>query len=610
MASPCTGVWPSYWQDPAFNVQGMWAGQTVSDTPAAQNWTPGNPAYTNAAFRLADGYSAAKLDDPAAQPWRDHKYDAMFKPETPQAQRAQLAHDYAWAVMGYMQEGNVSSGNLNTDWNLCANTVRQWFNMPFQTYHPLTGREFVHGLTREAPVTMSVAAQPSLLGSTVWAVAFYNGNAATTLAKVWGPNGVATVPTANLAFPEGSVIGKLLFTTATAKDLPFLTNLPSWTANTSTGTPGSPNPTYCNPDDPDGKMTMPQQSAACKRSLRTVTLMQFDVAVEDSRSPRGWVYGTFVADGEARAKEANPWSRISLLGLMWGNDPPPAGQLASAAPANPRANGFAESVIAWDVVDRLNKAGGAQVSAQPGHLGCNSRLNGPADNVASSCISCHMTASIPDSAQREPPLLAEFNPKTRPLTHQCQPANAPASGQLNGVTFAQMDSIYFAQTHSGTAANMLVNGESILGPDQPVYPDGAKVWKSTDFSLQLSTAIAEWMVWQDGLAAVKTTPTAVAAAAPPTPVVAPAPAAAPAPGAAPAPAAAAPAVVTAANPKAAAVSVVPAPPHPRVFTAMVPERGELKGQKQHKSQKSPEKAKGAAKPPQGGDTRHAPTSGG
>ena len=181
VASPCSGVWPSYWQDPAFNAQGMWAGQTVSDTPDSQNWTPANPAYTNPVFQLADAYSAGKEDDPAAQPWRDHKFDAMFDPATPQAQKAQLAHDYAWAVMAYMQDGNVSSGKVDTDWNLCGNTRRQWFNMAFQTYHPLTGREFVHGLTREAPVTLSVSTQAANLGTTVWAVAFYNGNAAPVL---------------------------------------------------------------------------------------------------------------------------------------------------------------------------------------------------------------------------------------------------------------------------------------------------------------------------------------------------------------------------------------------------------------------------------------------
>jgi hypothetical protein len=337
---------------------------------------------------------------------------------------------------------------------------------------------------------------------------------------------------------------------------------------------------------------MPQQSALCKRSLRKVTLMQFDVAVEDARSPRGWVYGTFVADGQAKAQEVNPWSRISLLGLMWGNDTPPAGQLASAFPANPRANGFNDSVIAWDVADRLNKAGGATVASQPGHLGCNSRLNGPADNVASSCISCHMTASTPDKTESEPPLLAQFNPT--PITPQCAAAAAPATDQKNGVTFAQMDSIYFAQTHSATPVNMSVNGKSVLGPNLPTYADGTKVWRSTDFSLQLSGAIAEWMVWQDNLAADKTTPAAVVAAA--------AVAATPGPTATPPVAAATPAppapVATSGLKATGPAMVVKPPRRPRVFSAMLPERGELKNHRQHKSQKPLEpKAKPSGRTP-------------
>ena len=75
-------------------------------------------------------------------------------------------------------------------------------------------REFIHGLTREAPVTFTLK-DGSQLASTVWAVGFYNDRAAYTLGEVWKPDGNAVFPTSNMAFPEGAVIGKLLFTTAT-----------------------------------------------------------------------------------------------------------------------------------------------------------------------------------------------------------------------------------------------------------------------------------------------------------------------------------------------------------------------------------------------------------
>ena len=495
ITSVCSGTWPSYWQDPAFNSAGMWDGQYISNTPASQNWTPSSSAYTNAPFRLADAYSVGRPDEIDLQSWRASRFDALFKAETSPAERSTLAHEYAWALMRYMQDGNVDPrhSNINTDWNLCANVQRQWFNMPFQTYEVLSGREFVHGLTREAPVKFSVAGQSTDLGTTVWAVAFYNGDGAVTLNKVWHSDGTASVPTDNLSFMEGTVIGKLLFTTATTSQLPFLTNMPVWTANISMGDANSDNPTNCKPKG----TTMPQESDTCRRSLGRLTLLQFDFAVEDSRSPIGWVYGTFVADGLQKASEPNPWDRISLLGLMWGNDTPPEGHLASTYPAETRKNGFAEEVIDWGVVARLNQAGGSTPAAHPGHLGCNLRLNGPADNAASSCISCHMTASIADTHEVQPPLLAQFAQHPLPqLTKQCAAASAPASDQLNGVTYAQMDAIYFATTHSAQPISLMANGTSILGNDFPHYADGGIAWRSTDFSLQMSMALLEWMEWQ------------------------------------------------------------------------------------------------------------------
>lgn len=489
--SVCTGVWPSYWQDPAFDAVGMWKGQKVSNSPESQNWTTTNAGYTNPPFRLADAYATGKADDPSVQKWRDNKFNALFDPKIPAAEKSKLAFDYGWDVMRYMQEGNINSGDWNTDWNLCGNTIRQWFNMPFQTYDVLSGREFVHGLTREAPVEHGVKSQATPLYTTVWAVAFYNGNAAPTLASIWRTDGAVNVPANHIRFAEGTVIGKLLFTTATAADLPFLSNVPRWTANTSMGLPGAQNPTSCKPNP---RLSMPEQSEACPRSPRTLTLLQFDFAVEDSRSPIGWVYGTFVADGQAKATVTNPWDRISLLGLMWGNDPPPATQLASGYPTNPRTNGFTEASIAWDVVDRLNAAGGAVVSAQPGHMGCNLRLNGPADNVASSCLSCHMTASVPDKNEMVPPLVTQFIPGT--LTPQCADETTLPNTQKNAVSFQDIDGIYFANVHSGTPIQMSVNGKSVLGTGVPTYAAGETTWKSTDFSLQMSSALIEWMEWQ------------------------------------------------------------------------------------------------------------------
>lgn len=500
----CTGTYPSYWQDPDPKFAGQWQGQKVSNTPDSQNWNPQNPAYTNAPFKLSDAYPKAPVDDNKDQPWRDAKFNALFASGTPAAEKTKLGEEYIWAIMNYMQEGNTNSGNVNTDWTLCKNAKRSWYHIPFQTYNVLSGREFVHGLTREAPVTFSLknvknADGTDTLNTVVWAVAFYNANAAYTLGTVWGADGKATLPTTNMKFDEGAVIGKLLFSTATPAQFPNLTNLPTWTAAVSGYADGKPTTSpMCSP--PSGA-DMPAQSEACPRSIGQVTLMQFDVAVRDSRAPLGWVYGTFVADGEHKAGEKDPWKRISPLGLMWGNDPPPAGASAFNTPADPRANGFAEEVVFWDVVDRLNASGGTDSTRAPGHMGCDLRLNGPADNINSSCLSCHMTGAVPDKNGNTPPLLAQFAPSSSPMTKQCvNPATSKdASGAsakvVNGVSFPQMDGIYFANTACATPVNMMVDGKNVL-TGMPEYADGSTSWISTDYSMQLSISLVQWQQWQ------------------------------------------------------------------------------------------------------------------
>jgi hypothetical protein len=497
----CTGTYPSYWQDPDPRFSEMWRGQTISNQPP-EGWT-------GPVFHLSDAFPAEPVDEAAQEPWRDHRFDALFDRATAQATRTELARDYAWAVMRYIQAGNVDSGDVDTDWTACQNRVRHWYNMPFQTYATLSGREFVHGLTREAQVFFNVRSPDHpdasvTLATTMWAVAFFNPTAAYTIGTVWRPDGTAAVPAEDVSFREGAVIGKLLFVTATPKQLPMLANLPAWMANIS-------DPAFCTCRRPDGsRCTMADESRQCARSTELwgpVRLAQFDIAVRDHRAPgTEWVFGTFVADGQRRAAEPNPWNRISPLGLMWGNDPPPPGELAHDHPADPRKNGFSEEVVFWDTVDMLNAAGGAVLSKRPGHLGCSQRLNGPADNPSSSCLSCHMTASVRDADLKTPPIMAQFGG----LTSQCVTPDAtdpdrgtdaggdPAS-VMNGVGFAQMDGLYLANTDAGTPMSFTVQTpggpRNVLG-DRPRYAGGRRTWIALDFSLQLSISLVQWGQWQ------------------------------------------------------------------------------------------------------------------
>lgn len=459
-AGTCEGPYPNYWQDPnpVFVDEGMWKGQKISNQPPAD--------WTGPVFRLSQQYPAELPPHTPDELWR---LVNPFQSGLSQAEMNTRAHEYVWAVMKYIQAGNIQNGatggDIQKDWTLCNNPVRRWVHIPFQTYDPSSGREFVHGLTREAPVTFTLK-DGTQLKTTVWAVGFYNPRAAYALGQVWKPDGKAQLPTSNMAFPEGAVIGKLLFTTATPEQLPILENMPKWQANIS-----SPSFCSCKPSPGQSACTFQQISEQCPRSLGEVRLMQFDIAVRDSRSPTGWAFGTFVADGQTKASEKNPWNRISPLGLMWGNDAPPTGALAISYPANPRQNGFTQASIFWDVVDRWN------ATSNGGHLGCNSRLNGPADNARSSCLSCHMTASVPDENRRVPPIF-DLGDSSGP--GQC----APAPGQ------PAADAVYFADTPCSTS----FQGGSIV--KQPQYANGGTQWISTDFSLQLSISMVQWLEWQ------------------------------------------------------------------------------------------------------------------
>lgn len=454
--STCTGAYPSYFQDPAFTKTGMWDNQVIINQPY--------PDWKGPIFRLSDAYSGAKQDKD--EPWL--KFNPFDK-NLSESDKNHQAEQYLWAVMKYIQAGNIDSGNVETDWDLCNNKVRAWYHIPYQTYDPMSGREFIHGLTREAPVTMEIKQQGSLK-TTMWAVGFYNPQAANSIGKVWTGAPSPVLPQKNFAFNEGSVIGKLLFTTATPNNYPFLENVPVWQANISSSD-------FCECKNADGSAcSFQQETEQCPRSVADVYLLQFDIAVRDKRSPVGWAYGTFVADGKFKAKETNAWDRISPLGLMWGNDTPPVTVGAAAFPKNPMT-GLKESAVFQDVVDRLNEKTNA------GHLGCNGRLNGPADNALSSCLSCHQTASVPDSTNNTPAIMYQFASYQEQGHGQC--LTAPTQFDL------AIDQTYFKN---------FICSEPFAGPEKivpvPKYANGGKQWISTDFSLQLSISLTQWQEWQ------------------------------------------------------------------------------------------------------------------
>jgi hypothetical protein len=97
--------------------------------------------------------------------------------------------------------------------------------------------------------------------------------------------------------------------------------------------------------------------------------------VKDPRAIQtGWVFATYVYDKSLSA-EPNAWRRLTPVGLQWGNDPDVTG---------PGVGTLDET---W-----INSA--AIPAVFQNKLGRQGRLNGPVDNPASSCLSCHSTAQV------------------------------------------------------------------------------------------------------------------------------------------------------------------------------------------------------------------------
>lgn len=270
---------------------------------------------------------------------------------------------YLWAVLNYGYEGNVE-----VDFEVQKNTKRSWFHTPWLHYGA-NGREFVRGLTRERSSRPFELAATQTQTYRNYAVGFYDEQGGFTIGQVWKN---PTKPDAKQAnFPEGTITFKLLFTTAPASAVPFLSGSPEWVADID-------------------------RAASAPQILGTkVRLLQIDVAVKDRRATKGgWVFGTFHYD--SAISDSSPWRRLRPLSLMWGDDPTHTATDYSVGkrPTESWVNS------ASPVVDyRSNPPVGA---TPPPTLGWAGRANGPVDNPASSCISCHGTAQLPATSPMTP----------------------------------------------------------------------------------------------------------------------------------------------------------------------------------------------------------------
>jgi hypothetical protein len=302
-------------------------GAASAQFPDAHDLPPAG--WPGLVFRLKQDYPQT-LPPLGSRPWMS--FDFRTQP-----------NDYLKAALGYALDGNKEA-----DFVLQNNATRGWYHAPWM-HAGAAGREFIRGLTRERSSRAGElhASQTSTWEN--WAVSAYNPRGGYTLGRVWKN---ADGPDPALAkFPIGSVSVKLIFTEAPVSQVPYLAGSVEWQADIHRASGSAPRP--------------------------TLRLLQVDLAVRDSRaaSTTGWVFGTFVYDGNAPG--ATPWDRLVPVGLMWGNDP--------------------TRVKTNQALQQTKINAGLQI---PQHLGFEQRLNGPIDNPRSSCLSCHSTAQIQPDLSR------------------------------------------------------------------------------------------------------------------------------------------------------------------------------------------------------------------
>ena len=294
------------------------------------------PNWTGPVFKLSQDY-------PKSLPTETFPWATIDFTTQPQ--------NYVNSVYGYVLEGNIG-----IDWQVQKNPVRKWYHAPWMHYGD-SGREFIHGLTRERTTPKPTSAGQGELGpdqtkcAQNWAVGFFNPTGGYQVGQIWGDPKNPDVTKSQ--FPEGTVIAKLLFTAADDTEAQYLKNTFQWQGNIHQ---------FTGPTCPQGPL---------KRTPQTVYLLQIDLAVKDKRaSETGWVFGTMAYN--AAAQGSTPWERMRPVGIMWGND------LAKNQQ--------------W-----INTTIGT-----PQHLGYQGLLNGPVDNPKSSCLSCHATAEVPSKSPMLP----------------------------------------------------------------------------------------------------------------------------------------------------------------------------------------------------------------
>lgn len=351
------------------------------------------PGWTGQVFHLSHNYPR---QEPKPCPkevctWLAVDVDFSTDLSAPPPKWDQGWDQYMAAILQYVKEGQDPELRNEIGWRIKVGGETRWFHVPWMAYDPTQGREFIHGMTNERTARLSdfhgggegfaehllqlapkdveaLGAEGRAMlrsgnleggkyGFETWAFGIYNQWGAWSIGQGWPEDGRPRYVNkggqtfaAGMPFPTGTVVAKLLFTTASGEEVPYLKGSPAWTV--------------------DRHRQKPDGAYVCERAPRPVHLVQMDVAVVDPRSPTRWVFGTFAYyDDYGSGKTA--WDHLAPVGLQWGMD-------AWTFPAVPKVDNIpAHQSVLRDPSDRRQ------------HFGCEGRLAGPVDNKLSSCLSCH-----------------------------------------------------------------------------------------------------------------------------------------------------------------------------------------------------------------------------
>ena len=299
-------------------------------------------------FALRTDYNRAfGLDD---IPWRGKNLDVRDPKD---------AVRLAFLLEAYFLDGMANqNSDPDLNFNAFSDSKHYWSNIPWQN-QGTTGREGIHGFTKERDLVPSITMkqyQGATSGSN-WGIGYYNAIASQTLLDLFGTESNPKSPDFSQVIPgsyfqDGTLITKFLSTTA---DFPQVHHAFTWHANVS-------------------------ESGWNYRTIHPVRFFQLNFALKDSKLKgtlkelNHWAMITFYYDETFDYKKEfeadlgpNPLAKIKGLpksflklrpmGLQYGLD-----KNQTITFKNADSNGY------------------------------EGRLNGPAENAKSSCLSCHATA--------------------------------------------------------------------------------------------------------------------------------------------------------------------------------------------------------------------------